>query len=321
MIKAYLIMALVLPSLVFGYEPSARDKYEVQQKQHQLEKYLYEERVLEEARRRLRDHERNATTRRSLENARAVGSDVILLTRQITDKQVKANNAPLYESECAIKTIDYDLDYPAPIEINIAANSPAHIIFYDFTGALWPIKAHAQGDTDSFTSGILAEAPHTYEISVNSKYASASNNLILQDLPAPIVLKLRGDEQQNVCVLHVRIPTSGPNAAFSTVSLSPDSMDGNLDDPVMMRVLRRDLTNLNAEERFISGVNDPGDAWIINDKLYIRTRHWIESPPRAQMQDVSGVYVYRIDDPSQTTAWLRLPNGESAGINIRDWEG
>lgn len=325
MMRSYVIALLTLTSTLFScsalaYEPTETEKAQIEMRLDAMRAHMYKERKLEAARKELRDLERDKMLTRELERADAVPGDVIVLQRKITDRRMKANNSPIHEKKCRIETIEYDLDSPRPIEIRVASNSPAHITFFDFTGSVWPISAHAAGDTSSFTSGILSAAPHTYEINVNRAWAAASNNLFLEGLPAPIVIKLKGDEEDNFCVLNVKLPTSGPNAKWDAMSVSPNSIDGDMDDPVMMNVLRKDLIGLGAKERFITGVHDAGEAWIINERLYIRSRHWVESPPRAQMQDVSGIYVYRIDDPSQRTVWLRLPNGESAVVTISDYE-
>jgi hypothetical protein len=142
----------------------------------------------------------------------------------------------------------------------------------------------------------------------------ATNNLLLQGYPQPIVVRLVGDEEDNVCVLNVRLNMPGPNANTNPTMLS-DAGYGGGEDEIMFRLAVNDIPN-GAEEVELTGLQDAGRAWIINGRLYVRSKFWMESPPRAQIQDVSGIYVYRIEDPSQATAYLRTPNGESVRVTI-----
>lgn len=314
------ILAITSFAGVVSAEPSPYIIKDTEHKKEALSDYIYQERALTEIRRQLRKLERDKAIDESFAESEGIPADVVILQRKNTDKRLKANNQSLYNATCKMETIEYDVNNPTPIEINVARNSPAHIIFYDFTGEVWPIVGHAQGNTAAFNSNIVEAASHTYEINVVSPFALATNNLLLKGLASPLVLKIEGNEEDYYCSLSIRLSSAGPNASFDPISVSTESLGGNMDDPMMLKVLRREIPS-SADPRYISGVMNSGEAWVINDYLYIRTRHWIESPPRAQIEDVNGTYVYRINDPNQSTAWIRMPNGEVVGVTISDIEG
>ncbi|GBO88709.1 DotH/IcmK family type IV secretion protein [Marinobacter salsuginis] len=299
---------------VLMFTPSESDKVVMEQRQEAMSRYIWQEKNLEPIRAELRELEREKTYRREREQRMGIPPKIIIDQRVVQEEQIRARNTPLREAACQIKTISYSNSNPEAIRLPIASRSPAHLIFQDSTGQVWPLDGHTQGDSEAFSSEILEQQPHIYEVAVQKPYAMATNNLLLQGYPQPIVVRLVGDEEDNVCVLNVRLNMPGPNANTNPTMLS-DAGYGGGEDEIMFRLAVNDIPN-GAEEVELTGLQDAGRAWIINGRLYVRSKFWMESPPRAQIQDVSGIYVYRIEDPSQATAYLRTPNGESVRVTI-----
>jgi hypothetical protein len=296
------------------FSPSDREVQVIEQRKEELQRYVWQERELEPVRSDLRQLEREKLYQRESEQKLGIPATVIVDQRRSQEAQIRARNVPLNETECRMETISYSNSNPEAIRLPVASRSPAHVIFQDSTGQVWPLSGHTQGDEDSFSSSILEQQPHIYEVAVNQPYATATNNILLEGFPQPIVVRLVGEEERNICVLNVRLSMPGPNANTNPMMLS-DAGYGGGDDNVMFRLAVNDIPN-GADEVDMTGIQDPGRAWIINGRLYVRSRYWMESPPRAQIQDVSGIYVYRIEDPSQATAYLRTPDGESVRITI-----
>ncbi len=296
------------------FSPSSADATVITQRKEAIDRYIWQEMELAPARERLRELERNKAYQEERESKLGIPTEIIIEQREIQDQKVKARNMPLVQSECRIETISYSSTNPEAIRLPIATRSPAHLIFQDSTGQVWPLNGHTQGDKKAFSSSILEQQPHIYEVSVNEPYATATNNLLLKGNPQPIVIRLIGDEERNVCVLNVRLSIPGPMANTNPMVLA-DAGFGGGDDDVMFRLAVNDIPD-GAEEVDLRGLNGAGNAWIINDRLYVRSQYWMESPPRAQIQDVSGIYVYRIEDSSQATAYLRTPDGESVRVTI-----
>jgi hypothetical protein len=299
---------------VLMFTPSESDKVVMEQRREAMSRYIWQEKNLEPIRAELRELEREKTYRREREQRMGIPPKIIIDQRVVQEEQIRARNTPLREAACQIKTISYSNSNPEAIRLPIASRSPAHLIFQDSTGQVWPLDGHTQGDSEAFSSEILEQQPHIYEVAVQKPYAMATNNLLLQGYPQPIVVRLVGDEEDNVCVLNVRLNMPGPNANTNPTMLS-DAGYGGGEDEIMFRLAVNDIPN-GAEEVELTGLQDAGRAWIINGRLYVRSKFWMESPPRAQIQDVSGIYVYRIEDPSQATAYLRTPNGESVRVTI-----
>ncbi|WP_138437914.1 DotH/IcmK family type IV secretion protein [Marinobacter shengliensis] len=299
---------------VVVFSPSEQQQEVVEQRREQMERYIWQETQLEPVRAKLRELEREKEYRRTREQKIGIPPEVIIEQRRDQEQQKFAQNVPLKQSECKFETINYSNADPKAIRLPIATRSPAHLTFQDSTGQVWPIAGHTQGDNASFSSTILDAQPHIYEVSVKAPYATATNNLLLEGFPQPIVVRLVGEEEKNICVLNVRLSMPGPNANTNPVMLSDAGFGGGEDD-VMFRLAVNDIPS-SAEEVDLSGIKDAGRAWIINDRLYVRSQYWMESPPRTQIQDVSGIYVYRIEDPTQATAYLRTPDGESVRITI-----
>jgi len=296
------------------FSPSETDEKVIKDRRGAMQRYIWQERNLEPTREEMRRLEREKSYQREYEQRLGIPPKIIVKQRITQDEQIRARNQPLRQSECEIKTISYNGANPEAIRLPVATRSPAHMIFQDSTGQVWPLSGHTQGDAGSFSSSILENQDHIYEIAVVEPYATATNNILLEGYPQPIVVRLVGDEEKNVCVLNVRLNMPGPNANTNPVMLSDSSYGGGEDD-IMFRLAVNDIPD-SAEEISMAGLKDAGQAWIINGRLYVRSRHWMESPPRAQIQDVSGIYVYRIEDPSQATAYLRTADGESVRITI-----
>jgi len=296
------------------FSPNEREIEVVGLRQDAMRRYIWQETELEPVRSELRELERRKAYGREADQKLGIPPTIIIDQRRNQDEQIRARNVPLRETDCKIETISYSHSNPTAIRLPVASHSPAHLIFQDSTGQVWPLSGHTQGDSESFSSAILDEQSHIYEVAVKEPYATATNNLLLEGFPQPIVIRLVGEEQKNICVLNVRLSIPGPNANTNPMMLS-DAGYGGGDDDVMFRLAVNDIPS-GAKEVDITGIQNAGRAWIINGRLYVRSRYWMESPPRAQVQDVSGIYVYRIEDPSQATAYLRTPNGESIRVTI-----
>ena len=299
---------------VLMFTPSESDEKTLGDRREAMKRYIWQEEGLEPIREELRELEREKAYQREYEQRLGIPPKIIVKQRITQDEQIRAQNQPLKESECKITTVNYSGSNPEAIRLPVATRSPAHLIFQDSTGQVWPLSGHTQGDNSAFASKILEDQNHIYEVSVKEPYSTATNNILLEGYPQPIVVRFVGDEEQNVCVLNVRLSMPGPNANTTPTMLSDAGYGGGEDD-VMFRLAINDIPN-GAEEVELNGLKDAGRAWVVNGRLYVRSRHWMESPPRAQIQDVSGVYVYRIEDPSQATAYLRTPDGESVRITI-----
>ncbi|WP_372997425.1 DotH/IcmK family type IV secretion protein [Marinobacter sp.] len=299
---------------VLMFTPTEKDETVMKQRREAMSRYIWQEKNLEPIRAELRELEREKAYARERDQKLGIPPKIIIDQRVVQEEQIRARNTPLREAACQIKTISYSNSNPEAIRLPIASRSPAHLIFQDSTGQVWPLDGHTQGDSGAFSSEILEQQPHIYEVAVQKPFAMATNNLLLEGYPQPIVVRLVGDEEENVCVLNVRLNMPGPNAKTNPTMLS-DAGYGGGEDEIMFRLAVNDIPN-GAEEVDLTGLQDAGRAWIINGRLYLRSKFWMESPPRAQIQDVSGIYVYRIEDPSQATAYLRTPDGESVRVTI-----
>jgi Protein of unknown function (DUF3625). len=262
----------------------------IKRKKHTLVKYLYEQQELDSARDVLADENRDKAYEETKRQKIPLSPEEILELRKLDIESKKAENAPLssHGVKLEMRSIDLDVDAPKPIVLNVATGYASSIVFYDQSGAPWPIDGDIIGDENSFGSKMISKQKHIAVFEITKEFAESNALINLEGLSVPIVVKLVGHDGIVDSRLSVRIPKFGPSAQvqpFVHNELENASRE-------MMGVLNGD--KLSGSKRFeLNGV--PGEVTYKDDTIYIRTRANLISPPwRRSVVSPTGYKVYEL---------------------------
>lgn len=261
----------------------------INRKGHILFKHLYEQNQLRDLRSILEEEARNKKIKDMKENEFPLSPNEILALRNLAKSVDKASNAPLDGPiDFAIKTVTIDVDAPKPIQIMVAKGYSSSIMFFDQSGAPWPIEGDIIGDKQSFMSHAVEGKAHVGVFEIKRAFSESNALVNLKGLNVPVVVRLTGSEETVDARISVRIPKFGPDAQLNPYVHS-EIENAN---PDMLSVLNGD--KLNGAKMFnLNGV--PGTVWFKNNMLFVRTRANLISPPwKSHMTSVTGYQVYEL---------------------------
>jgi intracellular multiplication protein IcmK len=194
-----------------------------------------------------------------------------------------------------------------PPIIRLAAGFVSSLVFLDGSGSPWPIDSYDLGD------------PHSYNIQWDKKsnlllvqaiteYRSGNLAVMLRGLNTPIMLTLLPGQRAVDYRVDLRIPVLGPNAAPPAMQeILPGSSN-----PILLEVL--------------NGIPPPGSralkivgrdctVWLLNGKLYLRTRLTVLSPGWiSTLSSADGMHAYEMQ---QTPVILASENGKLVKLIIQ----
>lgn len=289
-------------------ELTARERELIEKKRHALVKYLYEQDELESARKILSDDNRKAAYEETKRDKIPLSPEEIVELRRLDIDAKRAENAPIAKAgvKLEIRTLDLDVDAPKPVVINVAPGYASSIVFYDQTGAPWPIDGDIIGDVNSFGSKGMSKQKHIAVFEISREFAQSNALINLEGLSVPIVVKLVGHDGLVDSRVSVRIPKMGPSAAIEP--FVRDELENAPAD--LLNVLNGD--KLSGGKRFeLRGV--PGEVTYKDDTIYIRTRANLISPPWKRYVSNSGYNVYELPP---VTNLLFSVNGEMKDATI-----
>ncbi|MGD1524375.1 DotH/IcmK family type IV secretion protein [Vibrio owensii] len=255
-----------------------------------LLKNIYEEQQLDQLRSMLDERQDKKDWELEKDKVAKYTPEQILELRNLDKEKKKAENAPLNGPvELKIRTIDIDTDAGQPITLNVARGYASSIIFYDQSGAPWPIEGDIIGDSSSFTKHAVGERKHTAIFEINKEFSESNALINLKGLNVPVVIRLVGSEKVVDSRLSVRIPKLGPDARqFSpTFTRQMDNMNADV-----VQILNGD--SLPGSKNYeINGVK--GTAVLKDGFLYIRTEANLISPPaKSSAVSPTGYKVYQV---------------------------
>lgn len=270
-------------------ELTAADKLYIEKKGKALYKYLYEQKQLEELNDMLQESVRVNAIKDEKTKSFPMNPDEISDWRSTNLKVEQASNAPISGPvEFKIKTIDIDVDAPKPIQILVAKGYSSSIMFFDETGAPWPINGDIVGDRSSFESAPFGDSTHVGVFKIHKSFSESNALINLKDMNVPIVIRLTGSESVIDSRVSVRIPKFGPNANVGSYTRG----EINNANPDILSVLNGD--KLDSAKMFqLNGV--AGTVWYKNGTLYVRTLANLMSPPwKSHVTSPTGYNVYEL---------------------------
>lgn len=202
-----------------------------------------------------------------------------------------------------------------PPVIRLSAGFVSSLVFLDSTGAPWPIKAYDLGDPKSFniqwsqneSADPKDSINNTLLIQAITMYKVANLAVMLKGLNTPIMLTLIPGQEVVDYRVDLRCPGIGPHAK-STVASMPSGASSFLVDVI-------NGISPAGKGKKLKVIGGDAEAWVLNKRMFIRTKMNIISPSWVSTMSGSdgGVNAYELQ-PSSVV--LALNNGKMTQIKI-----
>ena len=177
------------------------------------------------------------------------------------------------------------------------------LVFLDATGQPWPIESMDNGDSQSYN---VRANGNSLMVQALTQYKSANLVVALKGLSTPVSITLMPGQKEVDYRVDMRLPKMGPNAT-TTMSGLPSA-----EDPELLNILDG-VPPESAKEVQIIGGGD-AQAWVINDKLYLRTRMNLMSPSwLSTMSSADGTHAYQLE---KAPILLALQHGRMVRLTV-----
>jgi intracellular multiplication protein IcmK len=184
-----------------------------------------------------------------------------------------------------------------PPVIRLSQGFVSSLVFLDSTGAPWPISAYDLGDPGSFNIQ-WDKTSNTLMIQALKLYNYGNLAVRLRGLNTPVMLTLIPGQKAVDYRVDLRIQGLGPNAKTMPMEegIPPAASD------LLLHVL--DGVPPPGSQRLVVNGGD-ARAWILGDKMYIRTLLTILSPGwLASMTSADGMHAYEMQkSPVLLVSW------------------
>lgn len=194
-----------------------------------------------------------------------------------------------------------------PPIIRLSAGFVSSLVFLDASGAAWPIESYDLGDPRSYNIQ-WDKKSNMLLVQAITEFKTGNLAVMLRGLNTPVMLTLIPGQRAVDYRVDLRIPGLGPNAAPAAM---PETLPG-ASNPVLLDVL--------------NGVPPPGSralsiagrdcqVWLLNGKLYLRTRLTVLSPGWiSTLSSADGMHAYEMQ---QTPVILASENGKMVKLTIQ----
>jgi len=191
----------------------------------------------------------------------------------------------------------------APGRILIAPGIVSVIGIYDATGQPWPIEEYVIGNGESFQVVNLGENSNNLALTPLTRVGWTNLAIQLVDEPRPIMLRVEVSDSTAHFRHDVQVMRSGPKAVVNTaVPMRTITEAGS--GTLMSFLTRTDIPSA-ARALPVSGVD--AQAWMLGDRLFIRSRHALLSP--SWTGSLSGPNQVRVYEMSPSTMLLFSVDG------------
>jgi intracellular multiplication protein IcmK len=184
-----------------------------------------------------------------------------------------------------------------PPVIRLSQGFVSSLVFLDSTGAAWPISAYDLGDPNAFNIQ-WDKVSNTLMIQASKLYTYGNLAVRLRGLNTPVMLTLIPGQKAVDYRVDLRVQGYGPNAKQMPMgaNLPPSASD------VLLHVLDG-VPPASSTRLTVSG----GDAkaWLLNDRMFIRTSLTILSPGWiGSMTSADGTHAYEMHkSPVLLVSW------------------
>jgi intracellular multiplication protein IcmK len=232
---------------------------------------------------------------------------VVQLRQQIDVSQRAASITPNIPPKPVSTTIMINLaPGTTPPAVRLAQGYVSSLVFVDSTGSPWPIASFDIGDPkavniqwDGKSNVLLLQAVNPY----------STGNIVLRlvGLPTPISLELVSGQRVVDYRVDLHVPGIGPN----TKDLPMGEQLPNSANQLLLGVLDGIAP---AGSRFLTVRGADAQAWLLGEKMYLRTRLTLLSPGwMGKMVSPDGMNAYELP---KTSSVLVSRYGEPAELKI-----
>lgn len=194
-----------------------------------------------------------------------------------------------------------------PPIIRLSAGYVTSLVFLDASGAPWPIGAYDLGDPRSYNIQ-WDKKSNMLLVQAITEYKTGNLAILLQGLNTPIMLTLIPGQRSVDYRVDLRVPGLGPNAA---PTVTPEILPGAA-NPILLDV----LNGIPPQgSRALQIVGRDCQVWIVNGKMYVRTRMTILSPGWiSTLSSADGMHAYEMQP---TPVLLASENGKMVKLTIQ----
>lgn len=177
-----------------------------------------------------------------------------------------------------------------PQVLRVGADMVSTIMFTDVTGQPWPIAGVVPGSKGWVDIKTDPErAPHIFTVTPQASYVMTNLSVWLQDSTTPVIIQVVSDKRRVDSLLELVPQARGPLAKKNSVefAVSPQVISGEQND------LMSGLTPAGATPLKVMGGD--AQAWILNGKMYLRSRMMLRAPSaRFVFSNSDGTKVYEL---------------------------
>lgn len=244
---------------------------------------------------------------------RPFSSDEILQNR-IKDTEIeRAANIPIINSKQIISSENLDVDNPKPIIIRTSPSKVSSIIFFDSTGAPWPIEYALPGDEEMFTITPAGSEKNVATIIAGKNFVQSNAVLGLVGLPTTIVLELQADPYNTDSRKSLRLPRTGPKA--KQISVATQDLVEN--SPPELLSLMNGSKLAGSKLLKLDGVKS-GNAYLYNGYIYLTSKYILMWPAALNSaSSPTGKNVYKLHKSAKNLIFS--VDGEKAYAKIVDF--
>lgn len=243
--------------------------------------------------------------------------DEIMFLKSEKEKRSEAASAPVVEATSVTRTLTLDLSPGAPSrQIRVNTRKGAALVFTDITGAPWPVIANTNFASDLFQVMVPIEGGAVVTVSAKNDFKQGNLAIFLKDLPTPVIFGLVSGQPEIDERVDVIIQKRGPGA----IEPPMETMQIPAHDPLLADVLAG-LPPAGGKKlavKFQDGTEATEAsmirAWLVGEKLYLRTPFSIMSPRPLQSQgSADGMKGYVLN---VTPVVLFVEKGQTHQIRI-----
>lgn len=252
---------------------------------------------------------RDEAFKQMLNRALPMRPDQIIQLHKALDKSKKAVATPVNPIPTPVSstlTVDLAPGSASPV-IRLATGFVSSIVFLDSTGQPWQIADYSLGNPKDFNIQ-WDQKTNTMFMQSTKDYVHGNLAIRLAKLDTPIMLSLVTAQKEVDFRVDLHIKARGPKAIAPIVADSvPDSAKQSLLGA---------LDGIPPEgSEVIEVIGDNGQAWLVNDKLFYRTRLNLLSPAwSAKISSADGMHVFELN---KTPVALASRNGKPVEIAFK----
>lgn len=214
----------------------------------------------------------------------------IRIFREIYESMLQASVVRVNDPTPTLTTLPVSLQPGSvPPVIKMGTGFVSSVVFLDSSGAPWPIASYSIGTPSAFNIEWDPES-NVMLIQGMAPYQSTNMALQLAGLSTPVLLTLVNDQQEVYYRVDLRVPGQSPlGSSYYTAGATAISDTS----PVLMDLLDG-ISPVGSERLTVTGGS--GQAWMSNNKLYLRTKLPVISPSwHSTVSSADGTKVYEFD--------------------------